>query len=524
MEFEERQYQTDTVDAWWQDVESSADVHPIVSVPTGGGKTVIMAKLIERYLEKYPDNKIVILSHTQEILRQDYDALIQVLPYHDIGIMSAGLGHYELRQITIAGIQTAYNRIDQFKWTNLFIVDECHTVNHKANGMYRKLFDEVPGTIAGMSATVFRSGHGYIHHGGGVFNRLSHDLTSVDNFNKLVNDGYLTKLTSVSPEMEMDVENLKQTAGDYQIKHMGERFDRHAITNKAVTELVKYGQHNYKKWLVFAIDIDHCDNICKELINQGIDARVLHSKMEFDRDKTIDRFKTGDTRALVSVGMVTTGFDAPNIDLIALLRPTKSALLHVQMVGRGLRVAPGKSHCLVLDFAGNTERLGPINDVRIPKKTKKGNKLLRPIMKRCPACRSLHPPAVRICDICGHEFHFEVNINVRASTTAIVKGPVEKKWLNVTHVQYTLHKKFGKPDSMLVVYHCGLTKVKEWVCLEHGGFAGRKAHHWAGRRGYDGALNTHSLVENCSTLKKPKQILVEFIGKYPKMTNSTFEG
>jgi DNA repair protein RadD len=523
MKFEPRQYQQDAVDAWWNCLESKQDSNPVIAVPTGAGKTVIMGMFIKKYIDKYPNNKVVVLSHTQDILEQDYDALCEFFPGTPIGLYSSGLGRKRICQITVAGIQSIYKLTDKFKWTNLYVIDECHTVNHKDTGMYRSLLSKHPGRKVGMSATVFRTGHGYIYERGALFDSLAYDLTSVDNFNELVYNGYLTKLISLSPEMEMDTEGIATSAGDYNVKQLGERFDRDSITENAVEELIKYG-HNYKKWLVFAIDTDHADNICKELISNDVDADVLHSRMTKDRAEVTKRFKHGSTRALVSVGMVTTGFDAPNVDLIALLRPTKSAVLHVQMIGRGLRVAPDKTHCLVLDFAGNTERLGPINNVTIPKEKGKGKG--QAIMKKCPECRCLHHASVRICDVCDHEFVFKTLLLDKPDVTPVVattdKEPKEK-WLTVERVSYDIHRKAGKPDSLLAVYHCGVTRIKEWVCCNHSGYAKNKAMVWLERRGLDKYSDTQEAFELSSKAKKPKKILVDFKDKYPIIKQSILE-
>jgi DNA repair protein RadD len=327
--------------------------------------------------------------------------------------------------------------------------------------------------------------------------------------------------------MKMAVEGIKKQGGDYNQKQLSMKFDKESITEEAVDETIVYGK-NYKKWLVFAIDIAHADNICKKLIANGIDADVLHTKMDKNREEVIKSFKTGPLRALVSVGMVTTGFDAPNVDLLVLLRPTMSAVLHVQMVGRGLRVAPGKTHCLVLDFAGNTARLGPINDVIIPHKGR-GNGSGDAPTKNCPNCPTICYAAARVCESCGHEFEFKVKLTKQASLDEIVRVEDKKhkegmiKWLTVFSIQYSIHKKKGVPDSFLVCYHCGLTRIKEWVCLNHGKWSKRKADNWATFRGYIGSLDTHSVFNARHLLKKPKKIQVDFTDEFPTVINAEFE-
>ena len=337
-------------------------------------------------------------------------------------------------------------------------------------------------------------------------------------FNSLVEDGYLTKMYSRSTDMSLDTKGIHKTGGDFKLNEMSEKFDKESITYEAVKEVIKYGK-NYSKWLIFAIDIEHADNICDSLISAGIASSVLHSRMSEDRRLTVAGFKTGNTKALVSVGMVTTGFDAPNVDLIVLLRPTASAVLHVQMVGRGLRIAPNKDHCLVLDFSGNTERLGPINDVMIPKQKGKGKG--EPITKKCPACHCIFHPTVRICDSCGHVFKFQIKLTTQASGDDIVRKTVTK-WLNVSSVQYVRHTKIGKPDSVMVIYHCGLTRVKEWIHPDHTGYVQYKAEHWAHFRGFIGEPNVDSLLRASSALDVPKRIHVDYSSRYPDIVEYDF--
>ena len=523
MKFQSRQYQLDCATAWYKDIKIPGR-RPIIAVPTGAGKTIILGILINKYLAEHPHNKILILSHTQEILAQDNVAMKVFFPDTEIGIYSAGMGYRDVEQITIAGIQSVYNKPNLFKWYNLVIIDECHTINHKAEGMYRTLLDSMHATICGMSATIFRQGHGLLHEGKGVlFNTLSYDLTSTEKFNKLVDDGYLCELISVAPKTQLDSSMVRKSGGDYNIKGLAEAHDKDSITEAAIMDAIHYGK-NYNKWLIFAIDINHANHINSCLYNHNITSVVLHSKITDDRTKVINKFKVGSAQAIVSVGMITTGFDAPNVDLILLLRPTMSSVLHVQMVGRGLRVYPGKKHCLVLDYSGNTARLGPINNVRIPHKKAKGNGGGEAPTKTCPMCQTITYAAARECRSCGHEFQFEIKLTSTSDDAAIVdKGEKAiSKWMTVTHAQYILHKKMGSPDSIMVTYHCGLTKVKEWWCLNHEGYAGYKACHIVKNRGYVGRISTEDVYKATPKLKVPKRILVNFAPKFPTILNSQF--
>lgn len=524
--YEDRWYQTEAADALWEHINKPGCA-PVIAVPTGAGKTVIMGKFIKRYLEEHPHNEVLVLSHTKKILEQDIKALESFLPDHTIGAYSASLDRKEHEQITVGGIQSVVKNPDLFKWTNLVIVDEVHKVSHKNEGSYRKLLDEMKANLCGMSATIFRTGHGYIHKGKDrLFNTLAYDLTSVDNYNRLVEEGYLSKMIAVEPKMKLDSSNVKKSAGDYNVKSLAEAHDKEAITEAAIQEALHYGK-NYKKWLVFAIDIDHAEHIVSSLISHGIDSSVIHSRTRHDERLVIRDFTEGKTRALVSVEKITTGFDAPNVDLILMLRPTMSAVLHVQMAGRGTRPYQGKDHCLYLDYAGNTARLGPINNPIVPKETR-GDGTGEAPTKTCPNCGTITYTLAKTCESCNHVFVFESKLQLTAGTEEIVEQssvfPVSKqKWLTVTTAQYTIHKKVGRPDSLLVTYRCGITRIQEWICVEHPGFAGVKGRHILKNRGYEGPMNTRSAYVNRKTIKVPTQILVDFDKAYPSILNSRFE-
>lgn len=528
MKYEDRQYQVEAADSWFQDIKVPGR-NPVIAVPTGGGKTVILGKLIKKYLSEFPYNRVTVLSHTQDILEQDHAALCEFFPDMPIGLYSSGLGVKDKQQLTVAGIQTAYRNVKEFEWDALFIVDEAHTVNTKDKGMYRTLLNNPHATVGGMSATVFRTGHGYIYEGEeSLFNYLSYDLTSMDNYNKLVEDGYLTKLITLGTDLNLDVSEARTSAGDYNLKDLSELCDKKSITEEAIDETIRIADKDYVKWLVFAIDIKHADNITELLVDKGIKAKVLHSKNADHRREVVDEFKNGDLTALVSVGMITTGFDAPNVDLVVMLRPTKSPILHVQMIGRGGRSAKGKDHCLVLDFSENIKRLGPINDIKVfgsngRKKGKHNSKVTSVQAKECPECRVLSHISATVCSICGYRFVPE-KINSKATTAAVVAqrgddSPIQ--WMNVHHVQYSIHSKIGSPDSLLVIYHTDDTRVKEWVCFNHGGYARTKALWWAKFRGYE-CGDTEEAFINSSEFKTPKRVLVDTSQRYPQIKNFEF--
>ena len=175
------------------------------------------------------------------------------------------------------------------------------------------------------------------------------------------------------------------------------------------------------------------------------------------------------------MGVLTTGFNAPGVDLIAMLRPTKSTGLYVQMAGRGTRLAPGKADCLVLDFAGNVARHGPIDAVK-PKRPGSGEG--EAPVKVCPDCQSILATAVRVCPDCGHAFPPpKVKVEREASTLAILTTG-KPQWLRRRRRQLPRPREARRPPTLQVDYQCGLARHREWVCFEHTGYARQKAVAW----------------------------------------------
>jgi DNA repair protein RadD len=517
-----RWYQIEATNALMQLLEKD-DCHPIIVAPTGSGKSFMICDFIDQCLTKNPTAKILVLSHIKEILTQDFDAISDYFEGFDVGLYSAGLDSRTVNKITVAGIQSIWRHPEVFKDFSIVVIDECHLVTIRQSGMYRKFLSKLKAQYIGYTATHFRLGHGYIHKGPGrLFNEIAYDMSEPNIFNRLVEEGYLTRLITKATIMKMDTDDIKIRAKDFALDELSKKFDRNAVTDVAVNEIIEFGQ-NYKKWLIFAIDIEHAEHITDSLCKKGINAAVVHSKMDDDRTAVVNGFKMGKYRAVINVDILTTGLDVPDIDLIAMLRPTKSPVIHVQTIGRGLRVAPNKTHCLVLDFAGNTSRLGPINDVVIKQK-EKGKGTGNPIVKECPKCQTLQHPSIKICYVCGHKFVFKTNLKTKADTTEVVRTTVTE-WHNVTQITYALHEKPNKPTSMKVTYRIGLQTFHEWICFDHEGFAKYKADNWVRFRAPEGMPepeDVFQLYEWSEWLKKPKKVLVNFSEKFPQIKDAKF--
>ena len=512
-----RYYQEDTVKATFEGLLERRGQHPVLALPTGAGKSYIIAEIIKQAREKW-GIKALVISHVKEIIKQDYDSLKEFIP--DVAIYSAGLGSRRIGDVTVAGIQSIHRNPSMFKGFKLVIIDEAHRIAPKDTTMYRKFFDGIGKHIRiGLTATPYRLGTGYIYEGENrIFDYLAYDLTSRDNFNKLVKEGYLCKLITKGTKTKLDTEGARTTAGDFNTKDLSAKNDKEKITNAALKEIME-AAGDRKKWLIFAIDIEHAEHIAEGLMRNGVKTNIVHSKMEMNRDKVIEDYKNGKYKCIVNVNVLTTGFDDPAIDLIAMLRPTKSPVLHVQSLGRGLRVHLDKPDCLILDFASNIARLGPINDVVVTKR-KKGTKDTPPAMKECPECLSMLYPAVRECPDCGFIFEFLTELSTKYSELEVItKGP---EWFEVDEIFYHLNDSRFGPNSMKVSYRCGLKTIREWICVEHSGFAKDKADNWIKFRGGRPVNNAQVAVEQSVFLNKPTRILVDMRGKYPSIHDSVF--
>jgi DNA repair protein RadD len=224
------------------------------------------------------------------------------------------------------------------------------------------------------------------------------------------------------------------------------------------------------------------------------------------------------------VSVLTTGFDAPGIDLVALLRPTESVSLYVQMIGRGTRLAEGKEDCIILDFAGNTARHGPIDTVDGNRGQKGEEPGVAPI-KTCPECQTINHAAARECLSCGYVFPPpETKLAPKAATNAVLSTQIVPEWVSVLGVSYAIHSKPDKPPSLRVTYQCGLTNHSEWICFDHSGYPRNKAEAWWIKRAQGGQVprNTAEAMDRRAELTAPSAIRVKPVGKYVEIVGYQF--
>ena len=525
-----REYQRAAIDGIYDFFETRRG-NSLVVVPTGGGKSVIAAKFIQEVCQTWPTERILVVTHVKELIAQNHAALLRCWPDAPAGIYSAGLNRRDTdARIMFCGVQSIYNRVAELGSFDIVIVDEAHLIPAKGFGMYRQMLAALPDArMVGLTATPYRTDTGSLDEGD---DRLFHGIAYSCDIPKMIDDGYLSPITNRGVRAEIDTRAVRTRAGEYRRDELEDAATEGDLVPRSVDELIERSAGR-KSWLIFACGIMHAEAIADELTARGIiNACVFGHTSHDDRDDRIAAFKRGDITALVNVGVLTTGFDAPQTDLIALMRPTQSAGLYVQMVGRGLRVADGKKDCLVLDFGTNVQRHGPINEVR---PNQPGGDGEAP-MKKCPECMALVYSATTVCPMCGHEWKDKSSraighdVNPDEISTLISRGGKTYEVWPVTDVIYTPHDKPGKPMSMRVTYCCGKIikkAISEWVCLSHGGYAREKAEKWWVDRG--GQLpvpeNTADALVRIKLhgepIEQPASLKVDVSGRWPEIKSVT---
>jgi len=426
--FQLRDYQQEAVSAVVKHFRKTNESAVIV-LPTGSGKSLVIAELA-----RLAKRKILVLTHVKELVEQNH----QKYETYGVtaGIYSAGLKLKETQhQVTFASIQSAARNLDAFSEPySLIIIDECHRVNlaspdfpnekskdkakdnakskpkSKGKGeskeqspekasklsnsnqyqqIIKKLMQVNPEVkLLGLTATPYRLGMGWIykkHYRGFMrseekrpFEHCIYELP----IRYLIKRQYLTKPNLVDATIEhYDFSSLRANAsGEYSptdINHLLNKNPR--VTQSIIEQVIELG-HKRQGIMVFAATVEHAKEVFSYLPIK-LSALITGATDNTERDKLIKAFKRKQIKYLVNVSVLTTGFDAPHVDMIAILRPTQSVSLYQQIIGRGLRLSENKKYCLVIDYTGNDF------DLYHPEiGEKKPNSKSQPVQVVCPSC------------------------------------------------------------------------------------------------------------------------------------------
>lgn len=545
-----RTYQIEAIDNLYFWFSKNAEGNPLLVLPTGSGKSLIQAKICEDAL-KWPNQRILCMSHVQELISQNFNTLLKLWPEAPAGIYCAGLDRKQHQhKIVIGSIQSIYKKANLIGWRDLIIIDEAHLLGDSDTGMYRQFLSHMKSInpdvkIIGMSATPYRMKSGYLHQGeGALFSDIAYEVP----ITRLIKEGCLCPLTSRAAEHHVKTNNLGIQGGEFAIKEMITAIDKEEMTKAAVEEMFTCG-HDKKSWLIFCVSIEHAEHVRNTLENRGIESAMVCDKTpKSERAKILADFKAGRLRAVTNVSVLTTGFDAPNIDMLVFLRPTMSPGLLVQMAGRGMRpvYAPGhdlstaegrlaaiaagpKPKCLVLDMAECLVRHGPITHItpeaggsRKDKRQREG--------KMCNKCRSVNHFKAMECVECGAPFEGmprAIKHALRASSAKVMSDEAHisdvPQWFNVQHVYYEIHKKTGSPDSLKAMYKTDAQWAMEWICFQHPkDFPRQKAAQWWRARGGlmpvpQTAMDAYIRLKEINKIKA-KRIKVRKNGKFTEIS------
>lgn len=531
-----RPYQQEAVEAVF-DFWAEDGGNPLVDLATGLGKSACLAELIKRLHEGWPDMRTIVATHVAELIDQSYLELLGMWPFAPAGIYSAGLGRRDRNaRVLFCGIQTVWNKVNEIGFVDVLAIDEAHLVPAKASTMYGQFIAALRAInpdlkVVGFTATPFRLDSGRLDEGE---DRMFDKVVYAYGIGQGVAEGYLAPLSSKPTATGFDLANVGRLGGDYKQSALQAAVDKTEVTRQAVQEIVAKGADR-RSWLCFCAGVEHAEHVRDEIRRHGITCEtVTGSTPKDERRRILEAYKRYEIRCLTNNSVLTTGFNHKGVDLIAALRPTLSAALYLQMMGRGTRplYAPGadlstvegrlagiaagpKPNCLVLDFAGLVRRHGPVDMVE-PKKPGKGDG--EAPVKICPTCEELVHASVRVCPCCGSEFPpSEEARHAASSDIAPIMSNAEPVWHEVTGRTFRGHPPKGdKPPTVKVTYRLGLQVQNEWLCPGHTGFAKTKAdRYW---RTHGGATpfpkSADEFLDRAGELATTAEIQLRPAGKY----------
>ena len=463
--------------------------NPVIVIPTGGGKTPVIATICKDAVTQW-NGRVLIVAHVKELLEQSVEKLQAICPMVKVGVYSAGLGRRDTEHdVIVGGVQSIYDKAESLGRFDLMLADEVHLISEKSEGRYQTLIAGLLEVnpdmrIIGLTATPYRLDSGPLCKPDGILNAICYEIGVKD----LIVRGFLSPIRSKAADNEIDSSEIKIVRGEYDDEQARQAFTVDDLVKRAVDEIVTKTKAR-KSVLVFCQTVEHAEQVAEALKLACESVKEIYGDTSSEERKTaIKDFREGRTKFLVNVNVLTTGFDAPNVDCVVLLRATVSPGLYYQIVGRGFRLCERKVDCLLLDFGENIKRHGPVDEV---KAKIKGKEQAGPKGKKCPTCSEVVTPSAKVCRDCGHVFQVQPR-ELTHGDTASEDDPISKDPVLTEHrvmsVSYKVHNKKdappGHPRTLRVTYQIDmLTFFSEWICVEHPpGFARRKAESWWEKR------------------------------------------
>jgi DNA repair protein RadD len=388
-----RAYQTDLVERLRASYRNGHRA-PLLQLATGGGKTIVFCEVARGAHAR--GNRVLVVAHRRELIAQAGAKLTWAGVSH--GIIAAGFPPAPDAMVQVGSVQTLARRLHLLPPFNLLILDECH---HARAAQWARLIDSQPGAkLLGVTATPARlDGKGLGAHCGGCFD----DLISGPSIAELVDGEYLSPARYFVPDLRVDLSGLRVQAGDWVAADLAARVDQKAITGDAVAKYRELADH--RPAIAFCALVSHAEHVAEQFREAGYRAASVDGKMaKPDRDRLIAGLGTGEIEVLPSCDLISEGLDVPALGGVILLRPTKSLVLHMQQIGRGMRPAPGKDALIVLDHVGNIRRHGRPDFERIWTLDGVEKPHGEAPLRICPECQAANPIGAEECEVCGFEF------------------------------------------------------------------------------------------------------------------------
>lgn len=358
-----RPYQEKAVDAALKAI-TTGKKNGLLVLPTGTGKSLVIAEIVRQ-----SGKKTIVLQPTKEILEQNLEKL-KMAGLTDIGVFSASMNKKTIGTTTIATIGTIIKHQEAFKNFELIIIDEAHLVNSK-EGQYDEFINGLGLPVIGLTATPFRMKY-YINSFGNnepvvesrfltrTRPRIFETILHISQVPEMFEQGFLCPV-NYNYQNDYDSRKIRSnsTGQGYDENALKRYNDSKNIVQKIVDEIIL---SESKHVLIFTHFREESEQVMSILAGYKIHcAEVSGQTKKADRERILDDFKAGNIRCVVNVGVLTVGFDFPELDHIIIGRPTKSLSLFYQISGRGLRPAPGKGACKITDLCDNIKRFGEIN-------------------------------------------------------------------------------------------------------------------------------------------------------------------
>lgn len=502
--------------------------NPLIDHCVGSGKSLTQAAIATTVVQRW-GARVLGLTMTKELIGQNFKEMRAYWPDAPVGLNSAGLKRRDTNlPIIFAHPLSIVRNVRALGQRHVIMIDEVHNVSRKEeSSTYGKIItqlrDAVPDLrIVGLTGTAYRLDSGLLWEPWKGKQSMWDEPVHTYNMLDGIRDGYLVPVIPRPGGVALSSAGVGTRGGEYIDSQVQKAVDK-ADLNRAIVSDIITKTVDRNSVLVFAAGVEHAQHLHDEFVKTGASAVVVHGDLDDAvRDERIDYFKRGAAKFAINVGILTTGFNHPPCDAVALVMMTKSKGKLVQILGRVMRAHPGKPNALALDYGGSIRELGCIDQLVQSKVAGAPGKAPT---KTCPGCDTIVPASTLKCEHCGHEWEKPTPaLSTVAQDAAILSTQLEAKWFDVQSVHYGMHEKrdpatgIAMPRSLRIDYYCGgSVNVSEFLAFAHPkpGARTMAQRKWRARSTGDVMPTTaEEALGIVSDLRKPARLQLRKNGKY----------